>query len=114
MRNVGRLHNIFENCKMEMTSEEKSKQLIDFKSLHEAAMAEHEANRKIIKSLSEKIDKLVASQASNLDYKTLYEASQKQKAELLKRLSSLEEQLRLSNEDILNKHPQKKNIKSTK
>lgn len=99
---------------MDMTSEEKSNQLIDFKSLHEAAMAEHEANRKIIKSLSEKINKLAASQASAPDYKTLYEASQKQIAELLKRLSSLEEQLRLSNEDILNKHPQKKNIKSKK
>ena len=104
-----------------MTSKEKSKLLIEFKSMHEAAMAkqkaaeaEHESDRKMIESLLERLDKLVQNQASSADFKTLFESEQKRNAELLKRIDSLEALLKVRNANIFGSKSQKSKTSKVK
>lgn len=77
-----------------MICEEKTKLLIKFMSMHES-------DRKQINNLMERLDRFMESQFSSPDYKTLFEDAQKQIAELLKRISSLEELLKVKNTHIL-------------
>lgn len=91
----------------DMTSEEKSKLLIEFKSMHESDRKVHESDRKQINNLMERLDKLIECQTSSPDYKALFEAAQKQIAELLKRISSLEELLKVKNTHIFGSKSQK-------
>src|SRR5574344_649409 len=90
----------FEDPFSDMTSEEKSKLLIEFMSMHES-------DRKQINNMMERLDKFMESQASSPDYKSLFEVSQKQNAELLKRISSLEELLKVKNTHIFGSKSQK-------
>src|SRR5574344_362808 len=97
----------FEDPFSDMTSDEKSKLLIEFKSMHESDRKVHESDRKQINNLMERLDKLIECQTSSPDYKALFEDAQKQIAELLKRISSLEELLKVKNTHIFGSKSQK-------